>query len=90
MMIPQATVEGFEPSPPPADWTEQKPVYGAEGAAKPVVSRFERPYGSTGAGTVTGAGTGAGATGTTGAPVALPPRTIGSKIPINRRHKRRR
>ena len=31
MVIPQATVEGFEPNPPPADWTEQKPGYGADG-----------------------------------------------------------
>lgn len=78
MVIPQATVEGFEPSPAPADWTDEKPTYGASEPAKPVVSRFERPYGST------------GTPSPSGAPVALPPRTIGSKIPINRRHKRRR
>jgi ATP-dependent RNA helicase DeaD len=83
MVVPQATVEGFEPSPPPADWTDEKPVFGAPSEpAKPVVSRFERPYGSIGAP--------AAAPGATGQPVALPPRTIGSKIPINRRHKRRR
>jgi hypothetical protein len=47
--------------------------------SKPIISRFDRPYGSSG-------GT------STAAPVALPlpPRTLGSKIPINRRHKRRR
>ena len=44
MVIPQATVEGFEPSPTPSDWTEQKP--GDLGPSKPVQSRFERPYGS--------------------------------------------
>src|SRR5688572_6326994 len=48
MVIPQATVEGFEPSPPPADWTDEKPVFGTSNEpAKPVVSRFERPYGAT-------------------------------------------
>ena len=26
MVIPQATMEGFEPSPPPADWTDEKPA----------------------------------------------------------------
>jgi ATP-dependent RNA helicase DeaD len=82
MMIPQATLEGYEPSPPPADWTDEKPTYGSGEPAKPIVSRFERPYGSR-EGTAAGTGTG-------GAPIALPPRTIGSKIPINRRHKRRR
>jgi ATP-dependent RNA helicase DeaD len=84
MVVPQATVEGFEPSPPPADWTDAKPVFGAPtGPAKPVVSRFERAYGSTpGSAPVAAEGS--------GQPIALPPRTIGSKIPINRRHKRRR
>ena len=78
MVIPQATIEGFEPRPPPADWTEQKPSAPTE-PSKPVPSRFERPYGST-------------TTSTSGVPVPLPtaPRTIGSKIPITRRHKRRR
>jgi ATP-dependent RNA helicase DeaD len=80
MVIPQATIEGFEPSPPPADWTEQKPGEGPETPPKPVVSRFERAYGAAGAATSTAAP----------APVPLPPRTIGSKIPITRRHKRRR
>jgi ATP-dependent RNA helicase DeaD len=74
MMIPQATLEGFEPSPTPGDWTEQKPT--EAGPSKPVQSRFERPYGS-------------GPMAATAA-VPLPPRTIGSKIPINRRHRRRR
>jgi ATP-dependent RNA helicase DeaD len=84
MVVPQATVQGFEPSPPPADWTDEKPVFGASNEpAKPVVSRFERPYGSTSA-------SGPTVTSPSGQPVALPPRTIGSKIPINRRHKRRR
>ena len=46
MVIPQATIEGFEPRPTPADWTEQKPVASSE-PAKPIPSRFERPYGAT-------------------------------------------
>jgi superfamily II DNA/RNA helicase len=85
MIIPQATLEGWEPRPTPSDWTEERP--GEGGAApsepsKPVMSRFDRPYGS-GVGVTTSAG---------GEPVTLkaPPRTIGSKIPITRRHKRRR
>src|SRR5206468_2977914 len=80
MMIRQATVDGFEPRPVPADWTDFKPGEGPEPAkpATPIVSRFERPWGSSAA--------------SNAAPVTLqaPPRTIGSKIPINRRHKRRR
>jgi ATP-dependent RNA helicase DeaD len=84
MVIPQATLEGFEPRPQPADWTEFKPGEGppvTESAPKPVVSRFERAYGSTAS---------TGSTSTPQSPIPLPPRNIGSKIPINRRHKRRR
>jgi len=81
MVIPQATVDGFEPKPPPADWTEHKP--GSEPAAPsaPVQSRFERTYSPTAQPSAPG-----------GQPVVLqsPPRTLGSKIPITRRHKRRR
>jgi ATP-dependent RNA helicase DeaD len=79
MVIPQATIEGFEPSPTPSDWTEHRPGDLPAMPSKPIISRFDRPYGSSG-------GT------STAAPVALPlpPRTLGSKIPINRRHKRRR
>jgi ATP-dependent RNA helicase DeaD len=72
MVIPQATVETFEPSPPPADWTDAKPQFGGP-SAPPPTSRFARPYAASG--TVT---------------LPAPPRTIGSKIPIVRRHKRRR
>ncbi|MGD0767433.1 MAG: DEAD/DEAH box helicase [Tepidisphaeraceae bacterium] len=81
MVIQQATLEGFEPRPTPADWTEQKPM---DAPSKPVVSRFERPYAPGG-----GANAG-GATTAAGVAIPLPPRTIGSKIPINRRHRRRR
>jgi ATP-dependent RNA helicase DeaD len=86
MQIPQALVEGFEARPTPADWTEGKPGAGPVIPSKPIVNRYERPYGAT---------TAPSSTTTTAdgpAPVTLqaPPRTIGSKIPINRRHKRRR
>ncbi|HWB52568.1 MAG TPA: DEAD/DEAH box helicase [Tepidisphaeraceae bacterium] len=75
MMIPQAKVEGFDPSPMPGDWKEGPPEP-AVAAAAPQPNRYERPYSPVAGGT---------------APtVALPPRTIGSKIPINRRHRRRR
>ena len=80
MVIPQAMLEGFEPRPAPSDWTLEKP--GAEPAtvSAPVPSRFERAYSPT---TVATSGS---------QPVVLqaPPRTLGSKIPITRRHKRRR
>ncbi len=81
MVIPQATVPGFTPRPAPSDWTVEKPGE-APSQAAPIVSRFERPYSST-----TPA-----PTDSPSAPVTLqpPPRTLGSKIPINRRHKRRR
>jgi ATP-dependent RNA helicase DeaD len=82
MVVPQATLEGFEPKPPPADWTAEKPGFEPSQPAAPQPSRFERAYSPTGsAGGVAGA-----------QPVVLqaPPRTLGSKIPITRRHKRRR
>jgi hypothetical protein len=52
-------------------------VYGSGAPPKPVLNRFERPMFASEAGA-------------DAAPVTLPPRTIGSKIPINRRHKRRK
>jgi ATP-dependent RNA helicase DeaD len=77
MVIAKATLEGWEPNPPPSDWTEGKPVFGSGAPPKPVQNRFERPMFAREAGAEA-------------APVTLPPRTIGSKIPINRRHKKRR
>lgn len=79
MVIAQATVEGFEPRPPPSDWAGPETAAVAAEPSQPVLNRFQRPWGG-------GGGTGADAA----APVALPPRTLGSKIPITRRHKRRR
>jgi ATP-dependent RNA helicase DeaD len=86
MVIPVATLEGFEPRPQPLDWTDAKPgAFTPSEPAKPIQSRFERPYGSSPAANAT-----ASPDGTTPVTLTAPPRTIGSKIPINRRHKRRR
>jgi ATP-dependent RNA helicase DeaD len=74
MVVPQATLEGFEPTPPPADWIEAGPAEPSQ-PAKPVVSRFERPYGV--------------AQGQEPIPLKAPPRTIGSKIPVSRRRRGR-
>jgi len=78
MVIPQAKLEGFEPSPPPADWTDLPP--GDSAPAKPIQSRFDRVYSPT------------GATASAEQPVTLAPKPLrlGAKIPITRRHKRRR
>ncbi|HEY1686905.1 MAG TPA: DEAD/DEAH box helicase [Tepidisphaeraceae bacterium] len=75
MVIPQAKIEGFDPSPMPSDW-EDGPPQATVAPSAPQPSRYERPYSPISGGSAP--------------PVALPPRTIGSKIPINRRHKRRR
>ena len=87
MVIPQAQVEGFEPRPPPADWTENKPGMPTF-EAKPIVNRFERAY--TPGGAAAGASTSSNQPQQPPVTLTAPPRTIGSKIPINRRHKRRR
>jgi ATP-dependent RNA helicase DeaD len=78
MVIPLAKIEGFEPSPMPGDWRDGPPPP-MVAAGPPQPNRYERAY-SPASGGAPGAVQ----------PVALPPRTIGSKIPINRRHKRRR
>lgn len=88
MVIPVATLEGFDPSPTPSDWTDEKPVFGDGAPAKAVVNRFERPYSPSGPTGATSTVEGEAQPQTT--PMVLPPRTIGSKIPLNRRHKRRR
>ncbi|MBV8780272.1 MAG: DEAD/DEAH box helicase [Phycisphaerae bacterium] len=83
MIVPQAQLAGFNPTPPPSDWTETKPGMATTSSA-PVVSRFERAYGASGS-------VAASSDAASSAPAAAaPPRTLGSKIPINRRHKRRR
>lgn len=82
MVIPQGTLEGFTPSPTPADWTSGKPQQG--GGRKPATPRMERRYNPSGS-----AGGNAPAPAATGG-TPLPPRTLGSRIPINKRHRRRR
>ncbi len=78
MVVPLGTLEGFEASPTPPDWEDRSGFAPPSEPIKPIVNRFDRPYGATTAAVE-------------GEPAkVLPPRTIGSKIPINRRHKRRR
>jgi ATP-dependent RNA helicase DeaD len=90
MVIPQARVEGWEPRPQPADWTDAKPgAYVPSGDAKPIVNRYERAYSPSGSASGSSPQS---PSSPQSQPITLagPPRTIGSKIPINRRHKRRR
>jgi ATP-dependent RNA helicase DeaD len=93
MVIPLAILEGFNPSPTPSDWKDAPPGFQQPSAPrKPVPSRFVVAYGSSPkveVQTATASAASAPAP-PTPHPVALPPRTIGSKIPITRRHKRRR
>ena len=76
MIVPQATVEGFQPRPVPADWTEHAPGEQQQREPQPVAPgpplESKHPPDEQ--------------------PVTLKPRplTIGSKIPLSRRHKRRR
>jgi ATP-dependent RNA helicase DeaD len=79
MVIPLATLETFTANPPPADWIHEFPQETPGEPPKPTTNRYARPYSASAAATPEGQ-----------TPVALPPRTIGSKIPITRRHKRRR
>ena len=83
MVIPVGKIEGFEPSPTPADWTTDKPGSTPVVSSNPPPNRYERAYNP--------ASPSGGAT-PTAQPITIqaPPRTLGSKIPITRRHKRRR
>lgn len=80
MLIPVLKLEGFEPTPPPADWVEADPSL-APPAEQPkeVVSRFNRPLHNA-----------SGSSAPSSTPPAPVVRTIGSKIPVNRRRKRLR
>jgi hypothetical protein len=93
MIITHATLEEFKPSPPPSDWLDHPPTGAANSnPATAPKSRFDLPYGSSGTAAAQTA-TAAGASGGAEAPpvvLTAPPRTIGSKIPLSRRHKRRR
>jgi len=88
MVLPVYKLEGFEPNPPPSDWTDLPPGSVPDKPPKPIVSRFERAYGS-----FPTPSNGPTTTGEPNAPAppvkAMPPRTIGSKIPVNKRFKRR-
>jgi ATP-dependent RNA helicase DeaD len=81
MVVPKADIPGWEPRPTPADWTEGKPGEIVV-QAKPIVNRYERPYSASGV---------APAEPVEGEPPVakptMPPRTIGSKIPVNRRRR---
>jgi ATP-dependent RNA helicase DeaD len=78
MIVPQATVEGFEPRPVPSDWAEHPPGHGPPQHQQPEPVRSGPPIASKHP--------------PDEQPVTLKPRplTIGSKIPLSRRHKRRR
>ena len=83
MVVPLFTVEGWEPRPTPDDWTDAKPGdYQPTGAGKPVVNRFDRPYVANASAAPPGAGGEAAPP-----PRPAPVRTIGSKIPVNRRRR---
>jgi superfamily II DNA/RNA helicase len=81
MVVPKAEIPGWEPRPTPDDWTEGKPGEMVV-QSKPIVNRYERPYSASGAAPVEPV---------EGQPAvvkpAMPPRTIGSKIPVNRRRR---
>jgi superfamily II DNA/RNA helicase len=82
MVVPVFTVEGWEARPTPEDWTEGKPGdYQPTGTAKPIVNRLDRPY-------IANASATPPADGESAPPARpAPVRTIGSKIPVNRRRR---
>jgi ATP-dependent RNA helicase DeaD len=76
MIIPQAQVEGFVARPTPADWVEDGARDPRDQGAQPVGAQaVEQPQGIGPHPTVT---------------LKSRPLTIGSKIPLSRRHRRRR
>ncbi len=83
MVVPQYTPDGWEPRPTPADWTEGKPGdFQPTQPAKPIVGRMDRPYiANPGAATPTVEGE------NPAPPRPAMVRTIGSKIPVNRRRR---
>ncbi len=81
MLIPQATLDGFVPNPQPGDWTEAKPGFGTGGGG----------YGGSGTQAPPPPAPTKSPDDLTHPLVPLPPpRGLGSKIPITKRHRRRR
>jgi ATP-dependent RNA helicase DeaD len=75
MIIPQAVLENFTPNPQPRDWTDAKPGFGGPTPGPST----QTPSGPAGAGMADHP------------QVPLPPpRSLGARIPITRRHRRRR
>ncbi len=82
MVVPQFTVDGWEARPTPADWTEGKPGdYQPSGTGTPAVNRYDRPYVANPNATSPAEGEAAPP------PRPVPVRTLGSKIPVNRRRR---
>ncbi|HSI35346.1 MAG TPA: DEAD/DEAH box helicase [Tepidisphaeraceae bacterium] len=87
MLIPQATLEGFTPRPQPTDWTDAKPGQGAPTNRGPSFV----PTSQAQANAAAAAAAPKSPDDLTHPPVPLPPpRSLGARIPITRRHKRRR
>src|SRR4051794_31311283 len=84
MIIPQATVPNFTPNPQPHDWTDAKP---GQFGFKPGPST-QTPTSM--AGSPGGAPTGDPDVLTHPTVPLPPPRSLGARIPITRRHRRRR
>lgn len=75
MIIPQAILENFKPSPQPHDWTEAKPGFGGPTPGPST----QRPTSESSPDILTHPAV----------PLA-PPRSMGARIPITRRHRRKR
>ena len=74
MIIPQAIIENFKPNPQPKDWTDAKPGFGGP---------------TPGPSTQTPSSEAPPVSDHPAVPLA-PPRSMGARIPITRRHRRRR
>jgi hypothetical protein len=76
MIIPQTTVEGFTPTPQPGDWTEAKPGFGGPTPGPSTQTPTSQQQADPAANHP--------------AVPLPPPRSLGARIPITRRHRRRR
>jgi ATP-dependent RNA helicase DeaD len=75
MIIPQAIIESFKPNPQPHDWTDAKPGFGGPTPGPST----QKPTSETNAEVASHPTV----------PLA-PPRSLGARIPITRRHRKRR